>query len=331
MLAELLARRGPLASTLAVDIAIRAAYSLAAANRTSTQGMLTTDTIQLTPDGRVIVHAMTAADDAVEAPTPYTPPEMIRGDAPSAASDVFALGVILVEMLTGRTRPTKAKVGALPADLQAILECALARDPRDRYADPRAFARTLDAWRRSQFDVDTARAYPIAEPSQVSVGRHRAPEASPVRPPSADVSPTVARAGRSQPGGTTRHEASPDRRGSARGRTIVDPSERYPLTPDERLEPVPAPARRRARRRSVVDPSERYPVADTPPDPDRPAVPRWDRRTRRALLALVGIAAAAILLTILVFVVLPDGSAADAAGSAATPTLRSRSMRDNRC
>ena len=319
MLAELLARRGPLTATLAVDIAIRVAYTLAAANRTSAQGMLTTDTIQLTPDGRVIVHPMTAADDAAEARTPYTPPEMIRGDAPSAASDVFALGAVLVEMLTGRTRPTKATVSGLPADLQAILECALARDPGDRYADSRSFARTLDAWRRNQFDVETARAYPIEAPSPVAAPRQRAPQADLVRPPpSADTLSTEARGGISQPGGTW-------------SRTIVDPSERYPVTPDERPDPAPGRGRRRSRRRSIVDPSERYPVvADTAPDPDRASVPRRDRRTRSAMLALVAIAAAAILLTILVFVVFPDVAATAPPGSAATPTLRSRSMRDNR-
>ncbi len=54
---------------------------------------------------------------------PYASPEQIRGEAVSTASDVFSLGVLLYELLTGR-RPHE---GESPEELaRAIRE----REPR---------------------------------------------------------------------------------------------------------------------------------------------------------------------------------------------------------
>jgi serine/threonine-protein kinase len=321
MLSELLARRGPLAPTLAVDIAIRVAYSLAAANRTSAQGMLTPGAIQLTIEGRVLVHPMSAADDEAGTRTPYTPPEMIRGDAPGPASDVFAVGVVLVEMLTGRTRPSKATVAALPADLVSILDCALARDPVDRYPDTRSFARILDAWRRSRFDVATANAYPVRAHSPISVGARRGAEtAADPGPGTAGPAPSDPPA-LAHPGRMRRNAPARDPDGAARSRTAVDPSERYPVTPPERLEPAPRGRRRPGRRSVVVDPSERYPVEEEARQDQHPgAAASRDRRRRRAVVALVGIVAAMILLAFLVLDAPPARS-----GSAAAVADRGRS------
>lgn len=66
----------------------------------------------------------------------YLAPERRSGDPPTAASDVFALGVIVFEVLTGRL-----PVGfELPSELEPgvdrrfdkVVKLAMARDPRDR-------------------------------------------------------------------------------------------------------------------------------------------------------------------------------------------------------
>jgi serine/threonine-protein kinase len=85
----------------------------------------------------------------------YMSPEQIAGDAITAASDQFGLGVVLYEMLTG-ARPfdgaspleTMERIRAaqppdvrvLDADVAALVSRLLARDPRSRFANADAVA-----------------------------------------------------------------------------------------------------------------------------------------------------------------------------------------------
>ena len=89
----------------------------------------------------------------------YLAPEQLVGEPVSAATDVFALGILGFEMLTGRITfdgetPMEVQQAvlssqppepALPRAIVRVLQRALARSPFERYPDARAFADALDA------------------------------------------------------------------------------------------------------------------------------------------------------------------------------------------
>jgi serine/threonine protein kinase len=95
----------------------------------------------------------------------YISPEQIRGEKASCASDIYAAGIILFEMLTGSLpfpvdSPDSAMDGHLRQPVprledvrpgvedaervQALLEAALAKDPLDRFPSAAAFLRGLE-------------------------------------------------------------------------------------------------------------------------------------------------------------------------------------------
>jgi serine/threonine-protein kinase len=94
-------------------------------------------------------------DEAVAARYPITrsfaAPERSGGGAPTVASDVFSLGMLLLTMLghdvPGRETPcvpgTRLPAGVLEGDLAAIAACALAEQPDRRYPDVAALVQDV--------------------------------------------------------------------------------------------------------------------------------------------------------------------------------------------
>jgi serine/threonine-protein kinase len=146
-LAHLIARK-PLPAQRALDIATQVAAALAEAH---VHGIIHRDikpqNIMLTPQGRVmvldfglarsIVDANGASsglatrntlteDGAIAGTVAYMSPEQLRGEALDARSDVFSLGIVLYEMLTG-FQPFNA--GTQAESIAAILTQEL-QDPR---------------------------------------------------------------------------------------------------------------------------------------------------------------------------------------------------------
>lgn len=106
--------------------------------------------------------AVAGADTGVNLLTPYTSPEQVLGQAVDWRADIYALGVMLYEMLVGEPPYQADSYGALaqqhlsapvpiirrkrpdlPEGLQFILESALAKDPARRYRAAYELGRAL--------------------------------------------------------------------------------------------------------------------------------------------------------------------------------------------
>jgi WD40 repeat protein/serine/threonine protein kinase len=72
---------------------------------------------------------------------PYASPESTRGEGPTVASDIFALGVLLAEAASGQRFPEAMK--ALPDSVWEVVSIATAPNPADRFPDAAAFRLSL--------------------------------------------------------------------------------------------------------------------------------------------------------------------------------------------
>lgn len=141
-LADLLARRRKLAPAEAEELGEQAARALAAAHAA---GLVHRDVkphnlllrrdgvlklgdfgIAVLLEGTRLTMAGTVLGTAA-----YLAPEQARGDHVTGAADVYALGLVLVEMVMG-TPDRSARLSGVPPELAATIRGCLATDPRMR-------------------------------------------------------------------------------------------------------------------------------------------------------------------------------------------------------
>jgi hypothetical protein len=162
-LVSLLRRIGRVPEDKATAIARELCYGLAAVHE---QGLLYRDlkpaNVMLDGRGKVRLTDFGLVADAgglsgqeLRSGTPaYMAPEQLAGDEVTARSDLFALGLVLYELFTGKrafagvdratppSAPSSHLSGLDPAVEQVILRC-VARDPKDRPASALAVAAAL--------------------------------------------------------------------------------------------------------------------------------------------------------------------------------------------
>lgn len=136
---------------------------------------------------------LTAIGEVVGTPL-YMAPEQIEGQAPTAATDVYALGVVLYEVLTlvhpfagpggragafqrillGDPVSPRRHDPRLSRDLEAVVLRAMERSPQRRYADAGALARDL----KRVLDLEPTEARPVSAVTAVWRKARRRPRAA---------------------------------------------------------------------------------------------------------------------------------------------------------
>src|SRR3954452_809700 len=189
-----LTERGSVPVAEALRIAIAVADALESAHR---HGIVHRDikpgNILLASDGAVRVvdfgiaralgDSRTTALGLLLGSVQYCSPEQVLGEEVGPASDVYSLGIVLYELLTGRRPfdgdspaavalerlrrqppPPSTVAPDLPAGLDDIVMRALARNPRRRYPSARAFADAIRGWWRANRRARLTGAIPIPTP-----------------------------------------------------------------------------------------------------------------------------------------------------------------------
>jgi serine/threonine protein kinase/Tfp pilus assembly protein PilF len=104
----------------------------------------------------------------------YASPEQIRGEPPTTATDVYALGVVLYELLTGE-RPHRPKTGTFEDVRHAVLEEepeAPSARIRRRRGEAKQIPRELDAIVLTAIRKEPEGRYPSVEALSEDVQRH---------------------------------------------------------------------------------------------------------------------------------------------------------------
>jgi eukaryotic-like serine/threonine-protein kinase len=205
-LEQVIAARGRLDAAAAVDVGIGVADALAAAHAA---GIVHRDikpgNVLIDGDGtvRVVDFGIARASHDTTATVPgmtfgsihYASPEQVTGEPITPSSDIYSLGLVLYEALTGRrpfdgdTPPAVAlarlRVDPVPPSrlaphvppaLDALVMRALARRPEDRYASAIAFGDALRTWRVER--LGTTPDGPAAALAPLAVTTARRPRAS---------------------------------------------------------------------------------------------------------------------------------------------------------
>ncbi len=175
-LARQLASRGPLPVAAAVTIARAVCDGLSAAHAAGViHRDIKPDNVLIAHEGRVVVADFGVAAIGIGAAgelsgTPaYMAPEQARGESATAASDVYAIGILMYEMLTGRVpfagtlaEVLEAKASServvptgrdLPAALVTVIGNATARDLDSRITSAAILRDALAPWATGAIEV----------------------------------------------------------------------------------------------------------------------------------------------------------------------------------
>ncbi len=208
-LKTLIKEGAPFKPDRALDIAIQICAGIGYAHRA---GLVHCDVkpqnILVTPDGRVkvtdfgIAKALASLQpgeitDVVWGSPQYYSPEQAAGEAPTPASDVYSIGVVMYEMLAGRLpfvastqqalammhlrdEPPRLTVfnPALPETLERVVHKVLAKEPSARYRTADQLGRILISYRERGLELTGEQ--PVAD-----TPAHGAPtvQAAPPAPP----------------------------------------------------------------------------------------------------------------------------------------------------
>ena len=179
----------------------------------------------------------------------YVAPEQIRGERVDARADVYALGCVLFELLTGhppfaarddkvakmyahlQEEPPRVRLRRpeLPGELDLVVARALAKEPEDRFPSAGDFARAVSAAVQGQPTVEAERSVAIgaaapgpadatttAERARLAATAERQADAAPIAPSAAATTPTPTAAPQAPPRSVDRERRRD--RGGDRGR-----------------------------------------------------------------------------------------------------------------
>ena len=135
-----------------ISEALRHATELADALRRThgegrTHGALTPDSVVFSATG---LELLPAQPDAAAALTPYTAPELIRGQQPDACSDIFSFGAVVYEMFTGRPPFAGDTAEALAASICDSAPAPIGHDGLDRLVATCLNKDRAGRWQRMQ-------------------------------------------------------------------------------------------------------------------------------------------------------------------------------------
>ncbi|WP_461091844.1 serine/threonine protein kinase [Spirosoma gilvum] len=186
-LEALIRKAGALSATVAAEIVRQGLEGLSHAHR---KGILHRDikpaNLMLTPEGtvklmdfgiaRVIGNQRLTQVNRIVGTLEYMAPELVQGEAPSAASDIYAMGILLYELLSGKlpfaSRTDYALMQAIvqekpialrklnpqvPKELEAIVHKALDKNPAKRFTDAKEFQKALQPYYSQLSILDPAK------------------------------------------------------------------------------------------------------------------------------------------------------------------------------